>query len=104
MSEPTYYESLKASLEEALAYAQGKPNSCKVSVRSVPDPVVKASEVARIRKEMDLSQQTLAYLLGVSPRTVEAWEAGRNEPAGPARRLLYLLENDHSLVDRLIAR
>lgn len=98
------YKGILEGLQEAVAYQQGDRSNCKVSVRSVPDPVVKASEVARIRKEMDLSQQTLAYLLGVSPRTVEAWEAGRNEPAGPARRLLYLLENDHSLVDRLIAR
>ena len=36
--------------------------------------------------------------------TVEAWEAGRNAPSGAARNLLYLVDKDHSLVERLAVR
>ena len=98
------YKGILEGLQEAIAYKQGDHSKCKVSVRSVPDFTCKAADVARLREKMDLSQQALAYLIGVSPRTVEAWESGRNEPTGPAKRLLYLLESDHSLADRLMAR
>ena len=43
-------------------------------------------------------------VLGVSTRTVEAWEAGRNVPSGAARHLLFLLDGDHSLVQRLVVK
>ncbi|WP_366517617.1 helix-turn-helix domain-containing protein [uncultured Mailhella sp.] len=77
---------------------------CRVVVRESPVPEYKAEDVARIRKSLDLSQRTLANALGVSTRTVEAWEAGRNVPSGAARHLLYLFDCDHSLVDKLIVR
>lgn len=99
-----FYEELKASLEDALAYEQGDRSRCRVSVREVPLPEYKAADVARARKAMSLSQRGLASVMGVSPRTVEAWEAGRNQPSGAARRLLYLLDQDHSLVERILPR
>ena len=34
------------------------------------------------------------YYMGVSVKTVEAWEAGRNHPDGPACRLLELTQKD----------
>ena len=73
-------------------------------VRETPIPAYKADDVARTRKELKLSQRGLATALGVSPRTVESWEAGKNAPSGAAQRLLYLFECDHTLVERLVAR
>jgi DNA-binding transcriptional regulator YiaG len=35
---------------------------------------------------------------------VEAWEAGKSMPSGVATRMLYLIEADHSLVDKLVVR
>jgi putative transcriptional regulator len=32
--------------------------------------------------------------LGVSPKTVEAWENGRNKPEGTSRRLLEIVRDD----------
>jgi len=43
-------------------------------------------------------------VLGVSPRTVESWEIGRNVPNGSARNLLYLIDNNDRLVDQLVTR
>ena len=39
-----------------------------------------------------MTQATLANYLGVSKKTVEAWETGRTHPTGPAYRLLEILE------------
>ncbi len=104
MAEFNYYEELKASLEEAVAFKRGDKTRCRVSVRELPVPEYSAGDVARVRSELQLSQRGFAGVLGVSPRTVEAWEAGRNAPGGTARHLLYLIEQDNSLADKFVAR
>lgn len=101
MKESMVFDGILEGLEEAVAYKQGDISRCKVSVREVPVPEYKAEDVARARKALNLSQRALASVLGVSPRTVEAWEAGRNLPSGAARHLLFLLDGDPSLVQRL---
>lgn len=104
MTEFNYFEELKSSLEEAVAFKNGSRKRAHVSVRTVPMPEYKAEEIARLRMRLRLSQRALGAALGVSSRTVEAWEAGRNIPNGTARHLLYLMEKDNTLVDRLIIR
>jgi len=98
-----YYEELKASLEEAVAYVRGEKNRCRTTVRELPVPEYRPTDVARIRLALNLSQRGLACALGVSPRTVEAWEGGKNMPNGSARNLLYLIDNNHDLVQQLVA-
>ncbi|MGN1111135.1 MAG: helix-turn-helix domain-containing protein [Oscillospiraceae bacterium] len=44
-----------------------------------------------------MTQSTFAALMGVSPKTVEAWEAGTNVPLDTARRMLELLQTDNSI-------
>lgn len=39
--------------------------------------------------------------LGISEKTVEKWEQGANPIKGAASRLLYLIDQDHSLMDKL---
>ena len=41
-------------------------------------------------------------MLGVSPHTVESWEAGRTTPTPTAKKLLYLIREDHRLAQRLM--
>lgn len=104
MDDFNYFEELKSSLEEAVAYSKGETTRCRTVIREVPVPEYTAPDVARMRQSLKLSQKALAAVLGVSVRTVEAWEAGKNTPSGAANRLLYLFDNDHSLIDRLIVR
>jgi len=99
-----YYEELKQSLEEAVAFKNGDKSKAYASVCEKPVPEYKARDVARVRSALNLSQRSLARVLGVSPRTIEAWEGGRNTPRGAARNLLYLIERDNSLVNRLVNR
>lgn len=102
--EKEYFETLMASLEDAAAFATGDTSRARVVEVEDPVPAYEAKDVARTRMDLNLSQRALASVLGVSTRTVEAWEAGRNVPSGAARHLLFLLDSDHSLVQRLIVR
>jgi len=104
MAEYKYYDRFKESLEQAVAFKSGDRSKARVSVCEIPVPEYKAADVSRVRSNLRLSQRGLALALGVSPRTVEAWEIGRNEPSGSARNLLYLIERNTTLVDQLIAR
>ena len=38
--------------------------------------------------------------MGVSIKTVEAWEAGTNHPSGSANRLLHMMELDNELTEK----
>lgn len=86
------YEDLKEGLNQAIAFEKGK-GKAKVK-RLIIMPVKKYSneEIRNIRNRAGMTQNTLAKYLGVSKKTVEAWENGRTHPTGPAYRLLEILE------------
>ena len=46
------------------------------------------TEAAKIRHELDLTQEDFASMLGVSLATVRKWERGTGEPSGAAKTLL----------------
>ena len=99
MSNNSVYESIMAGLNEALADAQSeKPilNRHKVTVE--PVKIFEADEVKKIRNSTGMSQKIFASYMGVSDKTVEAWEAGTNHPSGAASRLLSMIENDKELI------
>ncbi len=51
-----------------------------------------------IRNKTGLSQKLFAGYMGVSDKTVEAWESGKNHPSGAASRILNMMEMDEELV------
>lgn len=53
-------------------------------------------EIREICISTGLTQVLFAKYMGVSPKTVEAWETGRNHPEEAACRLLTLTRNDPS--------
>ena len=103
MAEFDYFSELKTSLEEAIEHKEGK-RRCKATIKEIEIPDYHAADIAQLRLGLNLSQRGFARVLGVSARTVEAWEAGRNTPNGTARNLMYLLQNEPSLISRLIVR
>lgn len=63
---------------------------------------ISANDVKRIRNDIfHMSQSSFALALGVSKKTVEAWECERNVPSGTTKKLLYLLENNTHLMKQL---
>ena len=49
-------------------------------------------DVKRIRESQNLSQPDFALLYGLDVDTLKNWEQGRNQPDGPARVLLNVIE------------
>lgn len=88
------FDDIKTGLGQAIEYEKGnlKARTMKLSV----EPVVsfKPEEIRSIRMETGLTQIMFAKYMGVSVKTVEAWEAGRNHPEGAACRLLSMTRND----------
>lgn len=59
-----------------------------------------AKEIRSLRLYLQLSTSMFADLLGVNPKTVEAWEHGTNAPSGPALRLMRMAtKNPDILLD-----
>ena len=94
------FESLKTSLNEAIEHTEGKREvrTRKVSIK--PIPKFTSEDIKEIRKKVELTQLLFAQMLGVSKKTVEAWEAGTNVPNGSAMRLLQLLEDQPQVMKK----
>ncbi len=93
MTENKAFKSIMKGLEESLEYAKGdKSKARKMNVTVAELPAYRDKEIKRIREDLNLSQRNFAFVLGVSQKTVEAWESGRNMPQGIARRFLQMLQ------------
>jgi len=88
------YKSIIKGLKEAIEYEQGTVRARTAKVRVEPLLKFDKAEIKAIRNNTKMTQVVFARFLGVSPKTVEAWEAGRNMPDGPARRMLSMLKQD----------
>jgi DNA-binding transcriptional regulator YiaG len=90
---------LTASLTQALEHVQGK-RELRTTVLRPPPPLLAAREVRRLRDALHASQGVFARYLNVSTKLVQAWEAGRRSPEGPALLLLHLVAQDPALATR----
>ena len=89
------FDILNGALDEAIDDAKSEEKFLKrntMSIEIAPPATYTAEEVKEIRRSTGLTQNLFAKWLGVSTRTVEAWESGRNTPSGPSSRLLELLQ------------
>ena len=80
-------------LEDIKAWRRGE---LKLKITTIRLPI--ASDVPGIRKELGLSQEQFAGLMGVSVATLRNWEQGRREPHGPARALLLVASREPAAV------
>lgn len=108
----TFGERLIARAEEALAIKHGERRPARVSRRKVtarqavvtPPPEYDAKRVQQVRERLGLSQSVFAALVGSTPAAVKAWEQGRRNPPGPARRLLEIAERSPEIFEQDIKR
>ncbi len=56
------------------------------------------TEAAKIRGEINVTQEAFAHMLGVSLGTVRKWERGTIQPSGAARTLLKIAAKHPAIV------
>lgn len=91
------YESIMRGLNEAVEYESNGKGARSMRVTIAPLPDVSAKDVKELRLSLNMTQSTFAAIMGVSNKTVEAWEKGTNTPAGTARRMLGMLKADNTI-------
>lgn len=91
------FDNIMEGLEEALAIEKGevKPDPSRVHVFHVPD-------AKAIRANTGLSQSQFANRFGIAVQTLQAWEAGRRNPVGPAATLLKVISNAPETVAKVV--
>ncbi len=90
------FDDIKLGLEQAIEYEKGNLKAKKTTLSILPLDEFTSAEIKEIRNNTGLSQALFAKYMGVSVKTVEAWEAGRNQPEGSARRLLTITRENPS--------
>lgn len=70
------------------------------SVNVSPVPHFSSEEIKGLRLDLNLSQKTFAEVMGVSVKSIEAWESGRSTPNGAAQRMLSIIKSDYSVLEK----
>ena len=97
MKADTFAE-LVGSMKEALEHAQGK-RSLRTTTLPRPPAPFNSRAVKRVRTRLRASQAVFASYLNVSAKLVQAWEAGRRHPEGPALVLLHIAASQPGLIE-----
>jgi len=88
-----FFDTLMTSLNEAVAIERGELKGRKTVYEIQPVKKYDNTEIKQIRTSVGMTQLLFAKYMGVSSKTVEAWEKGTNHPTGTACRLISMLEN-----------
>ena len=97
------YDDIMSSLNELKEHAEGKTTGVVIhhrkttTVADVPD--FTPQEIKEVRLASPMSQRTFAACVGVSAKSVEAWEGGRSRPDGAARRILGMMKTNPSFAE-----
>lgn len=94
------FAELLESAHEALEHARGK-RSLRTTTLPFPPAPLNGRAVKRVRAALHASQAVFARYLNVSTRLVQAWEADRRTPKGPALVLLHLAAQEPGVIERL---
>lgn len=90
------FESIKAGLNEAIAYAS---NQCHDAITHTIPPV----DIKNIRSKTRMSQTEFAKTFGISVNTLRHWEQGNRYPHGTALVLLKIIDHEPEAVLRALS-
>jgi putative transcriptional regulator len=94
------FESIMRGLVEVKDHREGRTKLKTTTIEIAPLPRYDARMVKNLRLALGLSQSIFADALGVSKKTIEAWESGRNIPSGAACRFLEVIKKDRTFLKR----
>lgn len=78
------FDDIKTGLNQAIEYEKGNLKARTTTLTIAPVDSFTPGEIKEIRNRTGLTQVLFAKYMGVSVKTVEAWEAGKNHPEGTA--------------------
>lgn len=78
-----------------------RAKSTKLTIEFADLSNINKTTFKKLREDLGYSQHVFSNILGVSKKTIEKWEQGKNPIKGPTARLLYLINDDHKLLDKL---
>ena len=88
-----FFDELVTGLNEAIAIESGELKGKRTVYEILPVKNYNNIEIRQIRNSVGMTQTLFANFMGVSSKTVEAWEKGTNHPTGTACRLISMLED-----------
>ena len=98
----TFGEALIDSAAEMLEHAEGKRKLRMEIVEIDPIPSYAPKAIKALRERLLLPQGMFGKVVGVSGKTVEAWESGSRRPGGSAMRLLAELDTNPEYLSRIL--
>lgn len=90
----TLFDDLQEGLLQAIDFANGNGSARTITYKIDPVTKYNKDQIREIRMNAQMTQHVFADYLGVSVKTVEAWERGRTHPTGPAYRLISFLADN----------
>lgn len=63
------------------------------------ESIVTNKFVKELRQKLNMTQTVFAEILGVTKKTIEKWEQGKNPVKGCSARLLYALNENPELIN-----
>lgn len=94
------FTELLGSAHEALEHAKGKRSLRTTTLMAPPKPF-NGRAVKRLRASLHASQAVFAHFLNVSTKLVQAWEADRRTPEGPALLLLHIAASQPHVIQNV---
>jgi putative transcriptional regulator len=95
------FGALMEGLDALAEQREGKRTLRTHTVKLKPAPKISPRELARVRKEMNLSRGLFAGYLRTNVRTIENWEQGRARPNAQAALLIRMVQRYPDTVRRL---
>ncbi len=84
------FADLKQSLQEALAWEEGKKPALRIAELPPPPKPLSPEQIRAIRQSFNVSQAVFARIINVSPNAVESWEQGIRHPREATLKLLTI--------------
>jgi len=93
-------------LTEVISIEKGRKAArlSKDSVSIIPMDEFTSDDIKMMRHKFEMSLSVFAEAIGVSAKTVEAWESGFRKPAGASARLLQIITHDPKTLKYLVKK
>jgi len=101
MNEMSFGEKLIQSAKQAEAHSAGKKEQRTNIIEILPVPDYKPQQIKAIRSQLGLTQSLMGGIVGVSKKTIEAWEVGYRRPSSSAMRVLAELDTNPMYIQKI---